>query len=52
MGVARRRVQLGMSEQNLDHPYIGMVLHQMGGEGVPQRVRRHQEPSPAACAAA
>jgi hypothetical protein len=41
MRVARRRVQLGVTQQNLDHTHISMVLHQMRREGVPQRVRAH-----------
>ena len=39
--VARRRVELGMSEQHLDHPNIDILLQEMGGKTVPQRVRRH-----------
>ena len=30
-----------MSEQDLDHANIDVLLQQMGGEAVPQRVRRH-----------
>jgi hypothetical protein len=39
--VARRRVELGMSEQHLDHPNIDILLQEVGGKTVPQRVRRH-----------
>ena len=39
--VERRRVELGMSEQNLDHPNIDVLLQQMGRKAVPQRMRRH-----------
>ena len=30
--------QLGVAEQNLDHPYIRVGLQQMRGEAVPQRM--------------
>jgi hypothetical protein len=33
-GVARRRVQLLVSEQRLDQPDVLAVLEQVGGEGV------------------
>ena len=39
--IARRRVELGMSEQHLDHANIDVLLQKMGGKAVPQRVRRH-----------
>ena len=39
--VARRRVELGVAEQHLDHADIDVLLEQVGGEAVPQRVRRH-----------
>src|SRR4029077_14237492 len=35
-GVERRRLQLGVSEQDLDHANIDALLEQMGGEAVPQ----------------
>ena len=38
--VERRGLELGMSEQNLDHPDIDVLFQKMGGEAVPQRVRR------------
>ena len=38
--IARRRVELGMSEQHLDHANIDILLQEMGGEAVPQRMRR------------
>ena len=37
--VERRGVELGMTEQHLDHSDIGVLLEQMGGKAVPQRVR-------------
>ena len=37
-GVERRRVELLVSEQNLDDPDIGFLLQEMGGKAVPQRV--------------
>src|SRR5215813_704715 len=36
-----RVLELGVTEQNLDDPNVGVSLEQMGGEAVPQRVRRH-----------
>src|ERR1700745_4170470 len=41
LGVARRGVELGMPEQHLDDPDIGLLLQEMGGKAVAQRVRRH-----------
>src|SRR4029077_20913141 len=35
-GVERRRLQLRVSEQNLDYANIDALLEQMGGEAVPQ----------------
>ncbi len=29
-----------MAQQQLDAPHVGACLQQMGGEGMPQRVRR------------
>jgi len=40
-GVARRALQVGVTEQNLDDADVGSVLQKMGGEAVPQGVRRH-----------
>src|SRR5215471_7613790 len=37
-GVERRRVELLVSEQNLDHPDIGLLLQEVGGKAVPQRM--------------
>lgn len=34
MGIARRRAQLGMAEQNLDHPNIRVCLQKMGRKTV------------------
>ena len=39
--VARRRLQLGVPEQHLDHAHVDVVLQQVRGKAVPQRVRRH-----------
>ena len=38
-GVARRRVQLGMSKQSLDQSDIGAALEQMRGKAVAQRMQ-------------
>ena len=40
MGVSRRRTQLGMPEQDLDHPHIRVCLQQMCRKTVPQGVKR------------
>ena len=39
--IERRRFDLRMSEQNLNHSDVGVLLQKMGGKTVPQRVRRH-----------
>src|SRR5437879_6739640 len=39
--VERGRIELGMSEQNLDQTHIGFLLEQVGGKAVAQCVRRH-----------
>ncbi len=39
--VERRGVELGRSEQHLDHPNIDILLQKMGGKAVPQRMRRN-----------
>src|SRR5215472_2170544 len=36
--IERRRVELLVSEQNLDDPDIGLLLQQMRGKAVPQRM--------------
>src|SRR5262245_30070071 len=36
--IERRVLELGVTEQNLDHANVGVLLEQMGGEAVPQRV--------------
>ncbi len=41
LGVARRGVELGMSEQDLDHTNVDVLLEQVRGEAVSERVRRH-----------
>src|SRR5277367_3030638 len=40
-GIERRGVDLGMSEENLDHSDIGVLLQKVGCKAMPQRVRRH-----------
>ena len=40
-GVERGRIQLGVPEQNLDDANIDILLEQVGGKAVAQRVRRH-----------
>src|SRR6267154_5815639 len=40
-GIERRGVELGVTEQHLDDADIDVLLEQMGGEAVPERVRRH-----------
>ena len=40
-GVERGRLQLGVSEQHLDHANIDVLLEQMRGEAMPQRMGRH-----------
>src|SRR6516225_9804837 len=37
-GVERRRIELLVSEQHLDDADIGLLLQEMGGKAVPQRV--------------
>src|SRR5258708_31952171 len=39
-GIERRGVELGMTEQHLDHANIDVLLEQVGGEAVPQGVQR------------
>src|ERR1700751_6312531 len=39
--VERGRIQLGMSEQNLDKTHIGFLLEQVGGKAMAQGMRRH-----------
>ena len=40
LGVERRGVELRVPEQHLDHADVDVLLEQMGGEAVPQRVQR------------
>ena len=40
-GIERRGVELGVPEQDLDHPDIDVLLQQMRGEAVPQGVQGH-----------
>ena len=51
-GVERRRLQLGVAEQYLDHADVDALFEQMGGEAVPQGMRRHAlgDPGPRAAA--
>ena len=37
MRIARRRIQLGMSQSHLDHANIDALLQKVGGERVPRR---------------
>src|SRR5882724_3029443 len=39
-GVERRRIELLVPEQHLDHPDVGLLLKQVGREAVPQRAQR------------
>ena len=39
MGITRRRAQLGVAEQHLDHPDVNVCLQQVRGKAVPQRVQ-------------
>src|SRR5579862_8037083 len=39
-GVERRRLELGVAEQHLNDANIDVLLEQVGGEAVPQRMRR------------
>jgi hypothetical protein len=39
-GVERRRIELLVPEQHLDHANVGLLLQKMSGEAVPQRVQR------------
>src|SRR5437773_3848556 len=41
-GVECGGVELGMAEQDLDHPNIDVLLEQVGGEAVPQRMHGHR----------
>ena len=40
MRITRRRVELGVPEQNLDHAHVDAALQQVRGKAVPQGVRR------------
>ena len=40
-GVERRRLELGVAEQHLDHANVGALFEQVGREAVPQGVGRH-----------
>jgi hypothetical protein len=39
-GIERGRLELGVAEQDLNHANIDVLLEQVGGEAVPQGVRR------------
>ena len=45
--VASRGLELGMSEQNLDHPNIMCCSEKMGGEAMAKRMRRERFAQPA-----
>src|ERR1700680_3856233 len=40
-GVERRRIELLVPEQHLDDADVGLVLEQVGGKAMPQRVQGH-----------
>src|SRR5918992_3025912 len=40
-GVERGGVELGVTQQDLDYPDVDVLLQQVGGEAVAERVRRH-----------
>src|SRR6516164_5716471 len=40
-GVKRRGVEFGMTQERLNHANIDILLEEVRGEAVPQRVRRH-----------
>jgi hypothetical protein len=42
LGVERRGVELGVSEQDLDHPDVVVLFQKMHGEAVAQRMQRHR----------
>lgn len=46
LGIARRRLQPGMTEQDLDDTDVDMALKQMPGEAVPERVWRDPAAEP------
>src|SRR4029077_20532347 len=48
-GVKRCRVELLVSEQNLDDPDIGLLLQEMGGKAVPQRMNTDTLGNAGAC---
>src|SRR5450631_4903620 len=39
--IERRGIELGMTQQDLDHPDIGVLYEQMCRKAVTKRVRRH-----------
>ena len=41
-GVERRGIELLVPEQHLDHANVDLLLQQMRGEAVPQRMQRHR----------
>jgi hypothetical protein len=51
-GVKRRGVEFGMTQERLNHANIDILLEEVRGEAVPQRVRRHAFLIPAAWAVA
>jgi hypothetical protein len=40
VGIARRGAQLGVAQQNLDHPHIDVRFQQMRGKAMSQSVQR------------
>src|SRR5450631_2596473 len=39
--IERRGVELGVPQQDLDHPNVDILLQQVGGKAVAERMRRH-----------
>src|SRR5690349_20111050 len=39
--IERRRIELLVPEQHLNHPDVGLLLKQVRGKAMPQRVQRH-----------
>ena len=46
LGVAGRRLQVAVTEQNLDDPNVRAALQKMSGKTMPQRVGRHMLADP------
>ena len=46
MGINLRRGDVGMAEEQLNHAQICAMVEQVGGKGMPQRVRRNRSADP------